>query len=228
METTMNLQKMMLACIICIMVLARAGTDSSLFAADGSQLEGIIHRIEKQYRTSGLSARFEQRSTIKAMQITDTASGRLYIKPPGKMRWEYEKPETQIIMSDGIKLWVYRPDDRQVMVGPASRFFGNGKGVGFLSDIGDLKNMFDISLEKSRLNGFYRIKLIPRKKTIDLTHIILRVSKDIHDIVEIFTYISLGDETRIKFLEPEFDRNLDDGLFNFIVPEGSDVVRMDE
>ena len=115
--------------------------------ASNPTLSQIMKGIEKKYALSGFSARFFQSSTIKAMDITDTASGRLLIKHPGMMRWEYEEPDRQIIISDGFQLWIYRPDDNQVMIGKAPAFFGDGKGASFLSDISRIRENFTISLE---------------------------------------------------------------------------------
>ncbi|MCK4467734.1 MAG: outer membrane lipoprotein carrier protein LolA, partial [Desulfobacterales bacterium] len=80
-------------------------------------LDEIMDRIENRYAAKGFSANFSQESTIKAMDITDTASGNLFVMAPGMMRWEYEKPDQQLIITDGKRLWVYRQDDNQVMVG---------------------------------------------------------------------------------------------------------------
>src|SRR3954454_5706326 len=47
-------------------------------------------------------------------QITER--GRLLVKKPGKMRWEYTKPEEKLFVSDGVKMYSYLPQDKQVMV----------------------------------------------------------------------------------------------------------------
>ncbi|MDH3877689.1 MAG: outer membrane lipoprotein carrier protein LolA, partial [Desulfobacterales bacterium] len=90
-------------------------------ASETNQLtvDQILGHVENKYTNSKFAADFIQKSTIKAMNITDMATGKVYIKYPGMMRWEYEKPDRQIIITDGDKLWVYRPEDNQVMTGKA-------------------------------------------------------------------------------------------------------------
>jgi len=89
-------------------------------AADSDlTLEQILDRLEEHYTGNNFKAEFIQESTVKAMAITDFASGKIFVRYPGKMRWEYEKPERQIIITDGFKLWIYRPADNQVMTGSA-------------------------------------------------------------------------------------------------------------
>ena len=73
-------------------------------AAANLNIDQILDGIEKAYSGKGFSAAFDQEATIKAMQITDTARGELFVRRPGKMRWEYTAPEPQIIISDGASL----------------------------------------------------------------------------------------------------------------------------
>jgi outer membrane lipoprotein carrier protein len=161
------------------------------------------------------------------MDIIDAASGKIYIKRPGMMRWEYEKPDRQIIITDGSKLWVYRPEDNQVMVGEAPSFFGEGKGASFLSDIKLIKqNFFILPGEKSR-DDYYNLKLLPRKKTLDLTGIDLLISSKTFDIVEVITTNEYGDETRITLRNFQFKQDLKDALFSFKIPLGVDVVQLE-
>ena len=191
----------------------------------------ILDRVENKYTDSEFSADFIQQSLLKAMDIIDQASGKVYIKYPGKMRWEYEKPDRQIFITDGEKLWVYRPDDNQVQVGKAPSFFKSGKGASFLSDISLVRQKFDISLKKGKQNEddpFYYLKLIPREKTLDITEILLMVSKQTFNVVQIISIDLYGDENRIDLLNFAFGVNLDDSLFSFSIPEGADVLQLDE
>ena len=194
-------------------------------------VDQILQQVENKYAHSKFSADFIQKSTIKAMDITDMANGRVYIKYPGMMRWEYEKPEQQIIITDADKLWIYRPADNQVMTGNAPTFFRDGKGASFLSDISVIRHKFDISLEQGppqERDLFHHLKLIPLEKTLDISEIRLLVSRQSFHVLQIITLNFYGDETRIDLLNFVFGGNLDDSLFSFKIPEGVDVLQIDE
>ena len=194
-------------------------------------VDQILQNVENKYTNSKFAADFIQRSTIKAMNITDTATGKVYIKYPGMMRWEYEKPERQIIITDADKLWIYRPEDNQVMTGKAPTFFRNGKGASFLSDIRIVREKFDISLESSPPSDsdlFYHLKLIPREKTLDISEIRLMVSRKTFNVLQIETLNFYGDETRIDLVNFAFGVDIDESLFSFRIPEGVDVIQIDE
>lgn len=199
-----------------------ASTDSA------SCLDSILDRLENNYLSAGFSAKFIQTSTLKAMDISDTATGKIFVKPPGMMRWEYEFPDPQLIISDGQRLWVYRPEDNQVMVGKSPTFFGDGKGAGFLSDISQLREKFDISLENPENPEEYMLKAIPRKNSLDLAVIYLFVSKSDFYLTRIITRNTYDDETRVDLLDIRFDVEMADEMFTFVVSEGMDVLKIDE
>ena len=198
-------------------------------AADSDlTLEQILDRLEKHYTGNNFKAEFIQESTVEAMAITDFASGKIFVRYPGKMRWEYEKPERQIIITDGFKLWIYRPADNQVMTGSAPAFFSDGKGASFLSDITLVRKKFDISLGESKDDFFYELKLKPLEKALDVTDIRLSVTKNTFTVIRVVTYNSYGDKNHIEFLNHEFKADLKDSLFSFEAPEGTDVLQMEE
>lgn len=220
--------------MLAVFMLALAGGQKQLNAeAISSDLtvDQILEKVENKYANSKFSADFIQKSTIKAMDITDMANGRVYIKYPGMMRWEYEQPEQQIIITDADKLWIYRPADNQVMTGNAPTFFRDGKGASFLSDIRVIRQKFDISLEQgspAERDLFHHLKLIPREKTLDIAEIRLMVSRQSSSVLQIITLNFYGDETRIDLLNFVFEGNLDDSLFSFDIPKGVDVLQLNE
>ena len=194
-------------------------------------VDQILEQVENKYTNSKFAADFIQKSNINAMNITYTSTGNVYIKYTGMMRWEYEKPDRQIIITDGDKLWVYRPEDNQVMTGKAPTFFSDGKGASFLSDVRLIRQKFDISLEPGQpaeSDLFHHLKLIPREKTLDISQIRLMVSKQTFNVLQVITLNFYGDETRIDLINFAFGVDMDDSLFSFTIPQGVDVLQIDE
>ena len=146
-----------IAVVICLLAGMGLLVRPSLAADADSTIDTIIAGVEARYNVPGFTADFDQESILKAMAVTDTASGRLMVRQPGKMRWEYLVPDPQTIITDGNDLWVFRPEENQVLVGKAPSFFGNGKGAGFLSNIKTVRKNFQISLEPSDDPGLYRL-----------------------------------------------------------------------
>ncbi|MFO7667911.1 MAG: outer membrane lipoprotein carrier protein LolA [Desulfobacterales bacterium] len=196
------------------------GTETSLTADE------VITNIENRYSVPGFSARFIQESTLKAMQITDVATGKMFVKRPGMMRWEYEKPEKQIVVTDGESLWIYRPGDNQVMVGKAPEFFGTGKGATFLSDIRIIRRNFSVSIASDK-EGYVILDLLPKQKKADVAKIYLSISKNNYEISRIGINNSYGDETVIDLFDSQFVTS-PDSAFSFTIPKGAEVIKIDE
>lgn len=191
-------------------------------------VDEILRCVEKRYSGSGFSARFFQASVLKAMKITDTANGRAFFKKPGMMRWEYTVPDRQQIITDGTMLWIYRPDDKQVTVGVFPSFFGDGKGAGFLSDISLIRKKFIVSIGDSLADSEQVLKLWPKEKNIDIAVIHLAISRETCEVIRIVTINAYGDETRIELTDIDFSDHSPDSIFHFVIPPGTDIVRMDQ
>jgi outer membrane lipoprotein carrier protein len=213
------------------MMLAMAlGTGVLSASADTSDagLEKILKGIEARYAGNGFSAVFFQESMLKAMQISDTAEGRLTVKKPGKMRWEYTLPDPQTIITDGKSMWIHRPVDNQVMVGRAPEFFGDGKGAGFLSDIRQIRKSFRITRKPEENADYLLLQLIPKKPAPEIAEIILSVGKETFQVDQVVTYNAYGDETKITLSDYQFGLEPLDKLFDFEIPKGADVVEIDQ
>ena len=196
-------------------------------AAAELSVDDIMAGVEARYKGPGFSARFFQESTLKAMDITDTAEGTILIKRPGMMRWAYERPDPQLIVTDGEVLWIYRPQDRQVMIGDAPAYFGGGKGAGFLSDVKSVSADFIVTPGPAS-ETYHVLKLIPRENRYNVDAIRLYISRERFEIEQVVTENRFGDETRLTFTELRFGQDPDDSLFRFEIPPGTDVLQLDQ
>lgn len=226
----MTFRWMFVAVVVIWMAAGVPGWAESSPAEPGSSatVDRIMSGVEKKYAGDGFEARFHQQSTLKAMDITDTAEGRLLIKRPDKMRWEYETPEKQLVITNGDSLWIYRPDDNQVMIGNAPDFFKGGKGASFLSDIRRIRKYFAVFLEDVQKGDHYTLKLIPKDEKLDIVSILMTISAATFEVTEVTTANSYGDQTYIRFDGYRFNLQPGDSDFVFSIPEGADVVRLEE
>ncbi len=224
----MNSRTALAAFFIGIMLFGSAGLCQTAVLEVSPDLERILDRLEKRYNAADFSADFFQESILKAMDITDTAAGRVWFKHPGMMRWAYETPEAYEIITNGRELWIYRPADRQVVTGDALAYFSNGKGASFLSNFSLVREMFAVSrATPADAEHHYALKLIPLEKQLDLSEIFVNLDKNSLDIVSVTTLNAYGDKTTIRFTNLNFEKDMDASLFNFKIPEDADVVRLE-
>ena len=108
-------------------------------------LDEIVTRVQTQYDThADFKAHFVQESMVKSLGKKQVSEGTVSFKKPGKMRWTYQKPFKQEIISDGKTLWNYRPEDQQVMVSQMSQAVQGKVPSTFLAGLGNLKLDFQV------------------------------------------------------------------------------------
>lgn len=188
-------------------------------------LDQFLDRLEKRYSQNSFTADFFQASKLQALDIDETASGKASFSHPGKMIWEYIEPQQHQMITDGKMLWIYRPDQNQVMVGKAANFFKEGSGGVFLSDISIVREKYIISIQEDR-KTFFTLKLIPKIKTPEIQSILLFVSKENYNIEKIVTFNIYEDTIEIEFHNIEF-KEIKSSAFNFNIPENSNIIDLD-
>src|SRR5438046_594769 len=105
-------------------------------AAGRLPIPAVVEHMQKNYdRAQDFQARFSQKYTNIAFGRTKVSTGEVTFKKPGRMRWDYDQPEKKMFLSDGQRLWLYEPDDKQAFKQelkqsqlPAALSFLLGKG----------------------------------------------------------------------------------------------------
>lgn len=215
-------------CGLFLLACAAPGICQSEASPDSLSKEKIITQLEARYGGADIQAEFVQESTLEAMDITDTATGRVWFKHPGMMRWEYETPDQHAIITDGETLWIHRPSDNQVIVGDALTYFGNGKGASFLSNIKLIKQEFTVEKAAAREPGHLTLKLIPRQKELEISNIFLNIDPETFIVESVSTQNAYGDETRINFKNIRFKDTIGAEKFQFEIPDGADMVQLEQ
>jgi outer membrane lipoprotein carrier protein len=184
----------------------------------------VVKRVQKFYDgTDRLTAKFRQYYTNQAFNQTSTSNGRLYVKKPGMMRWDYfrkyrGKVSTEkSLLSDGKMLWVVEHDNKQVFkkdltntVLPVAITFLYGKG--------DLARDFDAALTTAGKYGKttdYVLELKPKKPSAQYKTLWLVVDPDNFRVRESIVLEESGNTNHFKFYEPDLERQVKPTLFAF-------------
>jgi len=198
-------------------------------ASDGLSISEILRRVQKRYAVTDFEADFVQESHLKAMDMVDSARGHVCFRPPAMMRWHYKTPEQYLIMTDGQRVWIYRPEEGQVMVGQTADYLGDATWTGFFAEPDKLLDEFVVHFAAKEFaeEGQFVLELLPKKRVSNLTKILLFVSEDTFDVVRSVTYNFFGDKTSIRFEDFRFNQDLDTSLFIFKVPKDADVLQLE-
>ena len=183
-------------------------------------LEGLQERYES---TRTLTADFRQTVESPTLASPLESHGTVAFEKPNRMRWDYAKPDEQVIVGDGDTLWIYQPEERQVIKAPLDRAFQATTPVTFLAGLGRLERDFEATLEREDPERWV-LRLVPRQDT-GVGTLRLTVRKKDASIDEARITDPLGTTTRIVFSNERRNVDLDRGLFRFSPPPGVDVVR---
>jgi len=214
--------------LICLWALLPLLLVPDVQAGPPDDLEEEISNIQATYDgIQDLSARFHQISSLRSSKGKDESNGLLFMKKPGRMRWEYKKPEARLIVSDGKTLYLYTPADRQVMVQEATQAF-NSPAVNLLSGMGKLREDFRIrwgKTEEKDRRGNLLLDLKPIESQGHLEQILLEVHPETHMVERILLRDAFGNTTALSFKKVKINTGLADQLFTFAPPPGTEVIK---
>ncbi len=198
---------------------------AALLAAASADPAATAARVQKFYeRTQDFTAAFEQSYTYKAFKRTQKSSGTVYVKKPGRMKWEYDKPTQKRFVLDGKKLWMYDVADNQVVVNDEFAADKLSTSVTFLWGKGKLADEFIVARpDRADLEG-ESIQLAPRKPQPGFTTIYFGVDPKTGEVRETIVLDAQGNENRMKFSAMKANVGLKDKDFAFTVPKGATVV----
>ena len=191
-------------------------------------LAEAIRRLEATYgRVADLRAVFEQAAFNKTLGRSIDAKGTLYLKKPGKLRWEYTTPTPQEIVSDGTKLWVYTRELKQVNVSAAPQALAGPAGS-FLQGLGQVREHFQARFlnpaQPTDADGLVVLDLTPKEPQPLMTRLILSVDPGSWLVRKAVIYDEQGNTVTVRFGEVWVNSGLADQLFVFVPPPGVAVV----
>src|SRR3954447_13864236 len=101
-----------------VTVALAAATTSAGRAADTTAPE-LAAAVQRKYDSiKDFSADFAHTYEGGVLRKQITERGHLLVKKPGKMRGDYSSPEAKQFVSDGVNMYPYIPQDKQVIVAP--------------------------------------------------------------------------------------------------------------
>jgi len=186
---------------------------------------GLVAKVQKYYdSTKDLRAHFEQQMQSPS-RAPSKAAGEVWLKKPGKMRWDYLTPEKKLMVSDGATLWVYEPEDEQAY---KQDLKGNAlpAQVSFLLGEGRLDKEFDASVTK--VDGVaaddVALKMVPKVGTAAYRYLVFVVDGKSGMVKQTIIYDQQGGTNKLTFAEVRQNKGVDDGKFKFAPPAGTHIL----
>jgi outer membrane lipoprotein carrier protein len=185
----------------------------------------MVAALEQKYDSlKSFSASFEQRFENGEQALDE--SGRLVIRKPGKMYWEYSQPATKYFVVNGKRSWFYVPRDKQVVVTdlegetstPLLLLFGQA----------NLAQDFIVEEETETpptVQGDWMLRLTPRVPEGEYAYILLEVDPASRLISRLTVVDPIGGRNRYSFSDFREDVKAPDQLFKLKLPSDVEIIR---
>jgi outer membrane lipoprotein carrier protein len=191
--------------------------------AASPEAQRIVDAVQKFYQdTPQLTATFRQTTVLGAFGKTQTNDGTVYLKKPGRMRWDYtnkrdKKTVSKSQMSDGKTIWVVLVQDKQYFQ-QSLKDSTLPVAVTFLTGKGDLKSEFNASLDTSGQFGSKSDKVLhltPKKPSAQFKDLYLVVDPQNNRVKQSIVINAGGDVNKFQFFEPDTNKKVADTWFVF-------------
>ena len=196
-------------------------------AAQSPSAETTAADLQRKYdRVGDFSADFVHSYRGGVLKQQATERGRLLVKKPGKMRWEYTSPEKKLFVSDGRKIYSYIPQDRQVIVGTMPQGDQAPTPALFLTGRGNLTRDFNVAFDKvsDAPAGSVALKLTPKRREPEYESLTLVVDPRTLSLQMLITVDAQGGRSAFTFSNLKENVGLADNQFVFQMPRNVDVV----
>lgn len=205
--------------VVAISILGLVGMSH---AAEPAGAAGRLHALLAPLTT--LEADFEQVVTDADGLALETSTGRMTLSRPGRLRWEIVEPWPQLVLADGVSLWVHEPDLEQVTVRPLSGALEGTPAMLLLEAPGSLVTHFGVVDEGA---GHFRLLPLDERSLYGELH--LRF--DAEDAAgaaraprELVIVDHMQRTTRVHFTNASTTSTPSAALFEFEVSPGTDLI----
>jgi outer membrane lipoprotein carrier protein len=169
--------------------------------------------------TQSLQAHFEQSLHDSAQGVTRELRGTFYLQRPGKFRWEYSKPQDQLVLADGRTVWLVEGDLKQAYHKAQAEAL-RGTPALLLAEKLRLEDHFTVG-EQGTGQGMDWVELVPRDPESQFARVLLAFAGN--DLRRMDLADKFGQVTRFAFSDVRLNPSLDPRLFVYTPPPGTQL-----
>jgi outer membrane lipoprotein carrier protein len=195
-------------------------------ASPAPDVHAVAQAVDERYNhLRSLQAEFTEIYRGAGMERTE--SGTLWLKKPGKMRWEYRSPRDKLFLSDGKDAWFYVPGERQVRRTAVKKLDDLRSPLAFLLGKTKLeKELQGLSLAPDvapLAAGNVVLRGVPKSLADRVSQVLLEITAE-HWISRIMIEEVDGSVTEYRFSSYRENADVPDQRFQFVVPDGVEVI----
>ncbi len=207
-----------------VVLFALAGAGNSPARAAPCE-PGLVEKVQRAYQAMrSFSGRFDQEDR-RSDGAVERARGSIAYRKPGRMRWAYEPPHEQLLVTDGKTVWLFDPLLDNVTVQPLGDLT-DGTPLAFLLGVGNLTQDFLCRplTGKPPADGLAYLELLPRRPIPGLAYIQLGVHPATAAIGALRMVDSEGNVRQVRLRDLRTGVSFPPGHFTFRVTEDMEVI----
>jgi outer membrane lipoprotein carrier protein len=170
--------------------------------------------------TKSATAHFDQQVLDRTGKVVERASGTFAFARPGKFRWTYDKPNVQVLVGDGAKLWIHDPDLNQVTVKRVDEALSSTPAA-LLAGRDDITALFTLR-DAGTADGIAWVEATPKSKDTGFERVRLGLAGKNLAAMELSD--QLGGRTMLRFSDMKANVAIPAETFRFVPPKGADVI----
>lgn len=201
-----------------------------LVAASAVAQQPDVHKLAAQ-----VDHRYNDLKTLQASftesyrgnGLSRDESGTLYLKRPGKMRWDYTQPRPKLFVTDGKVAWFYVPGERQARRAPVKALDDLRSPLRYLLGHSKLEKEFrglSLAPDVTPLEaGDVVLRGVPKGMEDTISQVLLEITPDRH--IRAITIEEVdGTTTQFQLSEQKENVPVADQRFSFKPPAGVETV----
>ena len=198
---------------------------ATLYAAEDA-VHQISERVDQHYNhLASMKADFEE--NYEGAGIQRSAKGVLFLKKPGKMRWEYSIPQQKLFVTDGRTAYFAVNGEQQVRKAPVKDLDDMRSPLRYLLGKTKLeKEMASLSFAAGQTpstSGNWMLRGIPESMGDRIADVLLEINPQ-YQISRMVIHGNDGSTTEFRFSDIRENVRVDDSLFAYKPPPGVEVV----
>lgn len=188
--------------------------------------DAVAAAVQRHYDSvRDFSADFVQEAESGVLRKKLVERGTVLVKKPGRMRWTYKQPEEKVFVSDGTRMYMYTPADKQVIVSAVPADDQATTAILFLSGKGRLNRDFKVSFVDGGAPGTWTLRLDPKLPERDYDWLQISVDRDSYQLRTLTAADKQGTLSTFRFSNIKENVGLEDKAFAFSIPRGADVIQ---
>ena len=189
------------------------------------EAEKALALVRKTYSSlKGLTADFVQTEERPGVGVSVREEGVLSFKPPDRMRWDYSGKRPHSVFINSSKVWIHTPSRKQVIVRNLTPEEMRRGAATFLTGLDGIEDDFTIQSRSTGPGESIPLDMFPIEDNLPYDKISISVASTTGLVERISIHHKLGNVTTITFHGMETGVKLKDKLFEWDIPEGTEVI----